>query len=59
MCIWNPLGSSAHGILQAKKLEWVAIPKIPGDLANLGIESGSSASAYRQILYCLSCQGSP
>ena len=29
-------GSSAHGILQARILEWVAIPS-PGDLPNLGI----------------------
>ena len=35
-------GSSVHGILQARMLEWVAIS--PGDLAYLGIEPGSSAS---------------
>ena len=33
-------GSSVHGILQARILEWVAISS-PGDLPNLGIEPGS------------------
>ena len=30
-------GSSVHGILQARVLEWVALPP-PGDLPNPGIE---------------------
>ena len=38
----NPPGSSAHGILPARILEWVAIPS-PGDLPDPGIESGSPA----------------
>ena len=38
----NPPGSSIHGILQARILEWVAISS-PGDLPNPGIESGSPA----------------
>ena len=33
----SPLGSSVHGILQAKILEWVACPS-PGNLPNLGTE---------------------
>ena len=33
-------GSSVHGILQARILEWVAISS-PGDLPNLGIDPGS------------------
>ena len=33
-------GSSVHGILQARILEWVAIPS-PGDLPNPGMEPGS------------------
>ena len=33
-------GSSIHGILQARTLEWVAIPS-PRDLPNPGIEPGS------------------
>ena len=37
-------GSSVHGILQAKILEWVAsLP--PGDLPNPGIELTSPASS--------------
>ena len=38
----NPPGSSAHGILPARVLEWVAIPS-PGDLPDPGIEPGSPA----------------
>ena len=38
----SPPGSSVHGILQAKTLEWVAIP-FSRDLRNPGIEPGSSA----------------
>ena len=36
----SPLGSSVHGILQARILEWVAIPS-PGDLPNPGMEPAS------------------
>jgi len=39
----RPPGSSVHGILQARILEWVAIPS-PGDLPDPGIEPGSFAS---------------
>ena len=35
-------GSSFHGILQARVLEWVAIP-FSGDLPNPGIEPGFPA----------------
>ena len=58
-------GSSAHGILQARIdshscleewLKWVAIPS-PENLPDSGIEPGILHS--RQILYCLSHQGSP
>ena len=35
-------GSSVHGILHARILEWVACPP-PGDLPNPGIELGSPA----------------
>ena len=38
----SPPGSSVHEILQARILEWVAIPS-PGDLPNPGIEPGSPA----------------
>ena len=36
----SPPGSSVHGILQARILEWVAFPS-PGDLPDPGIESES------------------
>ena len=36
-------GSSVHGILQARILEWVAIPS-PEDLSDPGIEPGSPTS---------------
>ena len=36
----SPPGSSLHGILQARILEWVAFPS-PGDLRDPGIERGS------------------
>ena len=38
----SPPGSSVHGILQARILEWVAIP-FPGDIPNPGMEPGSPA----------------
>ena len=38
----SPLGSSVHGILQARILEWVASP-FPGHLHNPGIKSVSPA----------------
>ena len=34
--------SSVHGILQARILEWVAIPS-PGDIPHPGVETGSPA----------------
>ena len=39
----SPPGSSVHGILQARILEWVAISLFPspGDLPDPGIEAGS------------------
>ena len=40
----SPLGSSVHGISQARILEWVVIPP-PGDLPNPGIEPLSLASS--------------
>ena len=38
----SPPGSSVHGILQARILEWVAIPS-PGDLLDPGTEPGFPA----------------
>ena len=42
LTLW-PHGSSVHGILQARILEWVAFPS-PGDLSNPGIEPASLVS---------------
>ena len=39
---YNPPGSSVHGIIQARILEWVAI-SFSGDLPYPGIEPGSPA----------------
>ena len=38
----GPPGSSAHGILQARVLEWMPAPS-PGDFPDPGIEPGSPA----------------
>ena len=45
--LWDPVdcspsGSSVHGILQARRLEWLPLPS-PGDLPDPGIEPGSRA----------------
>ena len=39
---WSPPGSSVHGILHARELEWVTCPT-PGDLPNPGIKPRSPA----------------
>ena len=41
----SPLGSSIHGILQARTLEWVAMPSSKSDLPDPGIEPVSPALA--------------
>ena len=43
LTLWDPMecsppGSSVHGILQARILEWVAMPPPPGDLPDPGIK---------------------
>ena len=55
---FSPPGSSVHGILQARRLEWVAIPFsrgwiFPTQGSNLGLLH------CKQILYCLSHMGGP
>ena len=45
----SPQGSSVHGILQARILEWVAFP-FSGDLPNLGIEPRSPALLADSLL---------
>ena len=61
----SPLGSSLHGILQTKILEWVAMP-FPGDLPDseiepmsLGLQADSVPSEPRgnhQQLYFLTLE---
>ena len=53
----SPPGSSVHGILQARRLEWVAILSSPGALPPQGSNPG--LPHCRQILNQLSHQGSP
>ena len=52
----SPLGSSVHGILQARILEWVAVPFSRGPSLTQG--SNQCLLHGRQILNCLSHQGS-
>ena len=52
----SPLGYSVHGILQARILEWVAIPFLQGIFLTLGLNWG--LWYYRQILYHLNHRGS-
>ena len=54
-------GSSVHGILQARVLEWVATPSLGGVGGGVFPTQGSSLGLLhcRQILYLLSHQGSP
>ena len=53
----DPIGTSVHGISQARILEWVAIPFSRGIFPTQGSNSG--LLNYRQILYHLSHQGRP
>ena len=53
----NLRGSSVHGMLQAKILEWVAVSYSRGIFLTQGSNLG--LLYCRQILYHLSHQGSP
>ena len=53
----SPPGSSVHGILQARILEWVAIALLQGIFLTQGSNPGLLHS--RQILYHLSYPGKP
>ena len=53
----SPLGSSVHGILQARTVEWVAISSSRGISLTQGSKPG--LPHCRQILYCVSHLGSP
>ena len=52
----SPPGSSVHGILQARTLEWVATPFIGSSRPR---DRTQASCLCRQILYCVSHQGSP
>ena len=52
----SPPGSSVHGILQVRILEWVAVPFSRG-FSTQGLNPG--LPHCRQILFHLSHQGSP
>ena len=52
----NPPGSSVHGILQARRLECVAMPSSRGSSRP---KVGIPVSCIAGRLYCLSRQGSP
>ena len=50
----SPPGSSVHGILQERILEWVAVPP-PGDLSDPGIEPASLVSlALAEVFFTAS-----
>ena len=53
----SPPGSSVHGILQSRILDWVAIPFSREIFLTLGSNPG--LPHCKQILYYLSHQGSP
>ena len=53
----DPKDYTVHGILQARILEWVALPFSRGSSQHQGSNPG--LLHYRQILYQLSHQGSP
>ena len=62
LTLWDPMdcsppGSSVHGILQARTLEWVAMPSSRGIFPTQGLNPG--LPHCRWILYCLSHPGSP
>ena len=50
-------GSFVHGILQARILEWIAMPSSRG--SSQPRDQTQTLPHCRQILYCLSHQGSP
>ena len=54
---YSPPGSSVHGILQARMLEWVAISFSMGIFPTQGLNPG--LPHCRRILYRLNHQGSP
>ena len=62
--LYSPPGSSAHGVLQVRILEWVAVSYCrgssrPGDQTLVSWLQAVSCTAGRRILYRLSHEGSP
>ena len=62
LILCNPMdcrlpGSSDHGILQARILEWVSPSLLQGIFPTLGLKLG--LPHWRKVLYHLSHQGSP
>ena len=53
----DPMNYTVHGILQARILEWVILPIIPGIFPTQ--DSNPGLQLCRQILYSLSHRGSP
>ena len=47
-----PLGSSVHGILQARILEWVAIPFSKGEGKQMRNREDSEAEEERHFIFC-------
>ena len=57
LALWDPMDYTVHGILQARILEWVAVPFSRG--SSQPRESNPGLPHCRWILYQLSHQGSP
>ena len=55
--LWHPMDCKVHGTLQARTLEWVAIPFSRGSFPIQGLNP--SLLHCRRILYQLRHQGSP
>ena len=52
-------GSSVHGILQARILEWVTMPSSRRDDSGIELESLTSTCLSRQVLFHYHRLGSP
>ena len=48
---WSPPGSSVHGILQARILEWVAMPSSRGSSLGQGWILPLKSQALQVVLY--------
>ena len=55
----SPPGSSVHGILQARILEWVAVPSRGSSQPQNQTHISGIPCIYRQVLHPLSHLGSP